>query len=81
MAAARIEHTFYGRVFQVAREIAWERSYVGYIFFVLFALARRCRPFMWEGAERVNLLEMYAPWALESSAVADCTFSGFGAGV
>ena len=39
--------------------------YVGYSSFVLFGLLLKVRPFVWEGTSRVDLLQAFAPWALE----------------
>ena len=53
-----------GRFLKLARDIGTARSYVGYSFFVLLALCKKCRPLMWEGASRVDIVKTFAPWAL-----------------
>ena len=65
------EHKVFQKIVELARSIRSPRTYVGYTFFVLLGICKNCQPVMWEGSERVNLLEKYAPWALPS-AVADC---------
>jgi hypothetical protein len=62
---AQIEADILGRLLSLAREIRRPRKYVGYSFFILFALAYRCRPFIWEGSSCVDLIKTFAPWALE----------------
>ena len=62
-------------IFQLGREIRTTRAYVGYSFFVLLALARSCRPFVWEGSNRVDLVGSYTPWAVDT-AVAECAVDG-----
>jgi len=64
---AQIEADILGRLISLAREIRRPRQYVGYSFFILFGLARRCRPRIWEGASCVDLIETFAPWALEDA--------------
>ena len=54
-----------GKLLKLAREIRTPRAYVGYSFFVLFALCKKCRPALWEGEHRVSIIEQCAPWALE----------------
>jgi hypothetical protein len=63
---ARVEgsNDVLGILLCLARSIRTPRTYVGYSFFLLLALAKECRPVMWEGESRVDLLEAYAPWAL-----------------
>ena len=65
------EHKVFQKIVELARSIRSPRTYVRYTFFVLLGICKNCQPVMWEGSERVNLLEKYAPWALPS-AVADC---------
>ena len=48
----------------LARELRRPRAYVGYIAFILFGLRKACRPCAWEGESYVNMLEVFAPWAL-----------------
>ena len=45
------------------------------VFFLLLGLARQCRPCMWEGSNRVDLIQSYAPWAADT-AVAECAVDG-----
>ena len=52
-------------IMKLSREIRDPMSYVGYSFFVLLALARNCPLLMFEGENSVNLLEAFAPWALD----------------
>ena len=53
------------KLMNVAREIQQTRAYVGYSFFALVALCRKCRPCMWEGESRVSIIDTFAPWAHE----------------
>ena len=48
---------------QLAREIRKPRSYIGYVAFVLFALLKKTRLQMWEGANKFCVIETFAPWA------------------
>ena len=52
-------------ILRLAREIRSTRRYVGYVVFVLLALLKRCRLFAWEGEDRIDLLQVFAPWAIE----------------
>lgn len=54
------------KMMSLAREIRKPRAYVGYAAFLLLALKKRCHVFIWEGSHRVNLLEVFAPWAVDS---------------
>ena len=47
----------------LARRIREPRTTVGYSAFILFALAKRCRPIIWEGETPVDLIHCYVPWA------------------
>ena len=49
----------------LARDIRRPRVYVGYSFFLCFCLCRQRRAYFWEGEQRIDILEVYAPWALE----------------
>ena len=60
LAKARISN----RLLQLARDIRRPRTYVGHSAFICFALCRGCRPFIWEGASRVDIVKAYVPWAL-----------------
>ena len=55
-----------------ARSIRQPGSYIGHSAFILFALSRRKRLYVWEGGERIYLLHTYATWACDmcSAAVA-----------
>ena len=64
-AAAAAESAMLGKLLQLARDIRGECKHVGYSFFVLFALSRQCKPYMWEGESRVPLIDTFAQWALE----------------
>ena len=48
---------------------------MGYSFFVLLGITKQCQPVIWEGSHPTNLLEKFAPWALQS-AVAACAVDG-----
>ena len=48
---------------QLAREIRKPRTWIGYVAFVLFALLKKNRPQMWEGANKFCVIETFAPWA------------------
>ena len=61
-ARSSVLHT----VLALAREIRRPKEYVGYAAFILMALANRVRPVVWEGTAQIDLVEVYAPWALES---------------
>ena len=54
------------RILRLAREIRRPMSYVGYSFFVILALLKQCRIYSRGVQNRVDLLETFAPWALES---------------
>ena len=60
--AANPGHKIFGRILALAREIRSPRAYVQYCFFVMSGLARTCKPHMWAGHNRVNLLSTFAPW-------------------
>ena len=51
-------------VLHLAREIRRPRAYVGYSAFTLFGLCKRRRPRMWEGDSEIDLLALFAPWAI-----------------
>ena len=52
------------RLLKLAREIREPRSYVGYAAFILMGLLKKCRPCVFEGATHIDLLEVFATWAL-----------------
>ena len=62
------EATVLGTLLNLAREIRRPRAYIGYSAFVCFALARECRPYVWEGDERIDLVDVHVPWAKERCA-------------
>ena len=64
-----------GRLLSLARQIRRPRQYLGYSFFILFALAKKCRPFLWEGDSRIDMIETYAPW-MEQECVQECCVDG-----
>ena len=51
------------KLLQLARDIRRPGSYIGYSAFGCFAVARRCRPWVWEGGKRIDFMHVYAPWA------------------
>ena len=60
------KHRVILNILNLAREIRGARNYVGYSFFVLLAVWKRMRIFSWEGGLRVDILEVFTPWARES---------------
>ena len=52
------------KVLRLARDIRSEHAFVGYIFFVILAIMKDVRPFAWEGTTRVDIINVFAPWAL-----------------
>ena len=59
------QHTIQATLLALAREIRRPRAYVGYSAFILMGLLKKCRPCVWEGANFIDLLEVFAPWAKE----------------
>ena len=53
------------KLLELSRQIRTARTYIGHSAFILMALVKGVRPYVWEGDSRVDLLEAYAPWALE----------------
>ena len=53
------------QMLRLARSIRQPRTTIGYIAFIIFALAKKCRPIMWEGECPIDLIDHYAPWARE----------------
>ena len=51
------------KLLQLARDIRRPRAYIGYNALICFAPDRGCRPFVWEGESRTDLIATYAPWA------------------
>ena len=54
-----------GALLKLARAIRQPRHYIGYSAFICVCLSRGCRAYFWEGASRIDLLNPYAPWAIE----------------
>ncbi len=71
LAQARVA----SRLLELARAIRRPRSYIGYSCFICFALHRKCRPFIWEGANRVDIVDAFAPWALDNCTL-ECIVDG-----
>ena len=67
-AAPFAEGKIMSRLLELAREIRRPRAYIGHSFFLCFALARECRPCVWEGKHRIDLINTYAPWATDKCA-------------
>lgn len=68
---------------RLTQELGERRAYAGVSAFLLFALHRRLRVFVWYGAEREDIVKKYAPWASDSmvmdaafEAVATCLKDG-----
>ena len=73
--ASRQALTHLGAILAVARHLRRPCAYVGYSAFLALALLKRVRVFCWEGANRVDIVAVFAPWALTfcaASSVADC---------
>jgi hypothetical protein len=64
-AAVAAQHTIQKRLLALSREIRKPKAYVGYSAFILMGLLKKCRPCAWEGSSFIDLLEVFAPWALE----------------
>ncbi len=47
----------------LARAIRKPCEYIGHSTFILLALCKGCRPYIWEGESRVDIVETYVPWA------------------
>ena len=65
--AAAAHARVHAAVLSLVRELRRPKSYVGYIAFILFGLCNKCQPCAWEGGNFINLLGVYAPWAIEIS--------------
>ena len=50
---------------KLARDIRAPRTYVGYSAFILMGLLKKCRPCVYEGACHIDLLKVFAPWAID----------------
>ena len=59
------KHRIESKLLALARQIRTPRAYVGYSAFILMGLLKKGRPCVWEGTSFVDLLEVFAPWALE----------------
>ena len=59
------KHQIDAALLRLAREIRQPRAYVGYSAFVLMGLLKRCQPWAWEGSVCFNLLQRFAPWAIQ----------------
>ncbi len=66
-AAVAAKTNINAALLRIARELRRPRAYVGYIAFSVFALCKKCRPCVWEGSNYVQLLDVFAPWALPVS--------------
>ena len=51
----------------LVRDLRRPRAYVGYTAFILFALCKKCQPCAWEGSNYVDLLDVFAPWAVSDN--------------
>ena len=58
------ENTILRALLQLARDIRKPRTYIGYSALICFALARGCRPFVWEGETKIDVVASHAPWAV-----------------
>ena len=55
-----------GEMRDLIAELRKPREYIGLHAFLLFALQKRLRVFVWFGTQRYDLLHKFAPWALDS---------------
>ena len=62
--AVAAQHAVHAKLSVLAREIRRPGCYVGYSAFVLFGLLKKSRPCVWEGVSHMDLLEVFAPWAV-----------------
>ena len=51
------------QVVKLARDMRGPTNFTGVVAFLIFALQRRLRVFIWYGGRREDLLGIYAPWA------------------
>jgi hypothetical protein len=49
----------------LARSIRRPMSYIGHSAFILMGLLKKARPHIWEGANLIDLIDTFAPWAAE----------------
>ena len=59
------ERDILDKLLKLSLEIGADEQYVGHSFFVLLALQRNCRPYIWEGSDRIDVVATYVPWADE----------------
>ena len=64
-SAVAAQNKIHATLLALARSIRKPRSYVGYSAFILMGLLKKCRPCVWEGPQCVDLLQEFAPWAIE----------------
>ena len=60
------KHRIESKLLALAREIRTPMAYVGYSAFLLMGLLKKGRPCVWEGTSFIDLLQVFAPWALET---------------
>ena len=48
-------------IVSLAAQIRAKRHPVGYAALAVFAILKRCRPFIWEGAARIDIVKEFAP--------------------
>ena len=63
-ASQAAERRIIDSLLALARELRRPRSFVGQSFFMLLGILKKCRPFLWVGEHRCDLIETYVPWAL-----------------
>ena len=63
--ALAAQHRIESKLLALAREIRRPKAYVGYSAFILMGLLKKQRPCVWEGTSFIDLLQVFAPWALE----------------
>jgi hypothetical protein len=68
--AVAARHKIEATLLALARDIRRPSAYVGYSAFILMALRYKCQPCVWEGAEFIDLLKVFAPWAKEHCTIA-----------
>ena len=56
------------RILDLSRTIRRYGGYVGHAAFLLFGLLRQRRPIVWEGENPIDLIDTYAPWAVDRCA-------------
>ena len=63
--AVEAQHKIQATLLTLAREMRRPKAYVGYSAFILMGLLKKKRPHVWEGANYVDLIDVFAPWANE----------------